>query len=169
MPSSRLQTVMATLKTNLAGWTVANGYNLTIANITLGIRPLETIKLFPEIGIEPTITEVIPRDDKRSAFDELTAVSISLAVSSYTEAVLDPASVDNLYTATENAAWDMRKFIATNWLTNNITGTPAWNVELSKNKFQLKRYAVHFSRHIVSCIDTEIIVRIRALDASFDD
>jgi len=172
MAQSRLESAIDTIVTQLKGITQAQGYRNTVKNVVRGIRPADLITDFPEVGIEIRRSIVSPLDKTglRQVYDEIAQVMIAGSVSAGTDATNSPEDMELLYDASESMIHDLKKKICTDILKSYLTNaTNAFNVELSSNELSFERYVIYGMPQTVAVVVAEFKIRIRALDASFDD
>ena len=170
MADSRLESAVDTIITQFKGITQAQGYRNTVKTVVRGIRPVDQIQDFPEVGVELGRSVVKPLDDRREVYDEIAQVIVAVAVSANTDAVQDASEIENIYNSSESMIHDLKKKICTDILTDYLTNaTNAFNVELSSNELAFERYVIYGLPQPVGVVTTEFRIRIRALDASFDD
>ncbi|MCI0706041.1 MAG: hypothetical protein L0Y80_00970 [Ignavibacteriae bacterium] len=169
MPS-RTELVMNDLVSEFQGVTIANGYRNDVKHVVRAIRPPQTMMEFPEIGIEFGKSEIVPKDDQRSLYDEIVEVTVVGVVAADLNAAQDPESANTLYDASESLAHDMRKKICTDILTKNINDAGnKWNVELSDNKLTVGRVMTLGAQRSTGTVKAQFKVRIRNVDPSFED
>ncbi|HEY4611421.1 MAG TPA: hypothetical protein VII11_00380 [Bacteroidota bacterium] len=169
MPS-RAEIVMNDLVAEFQAITTANGYRNDVKNVVKAIRPPQTIMEFPEIGIEFGNSDIAPKDDQRTLYDEIVEVNVVGFVAADLNAAQDPESANKLYDASESLAHDIRKKICADILTKKINDAAnTWNVELSENKLTVGRVMMLGAQRSIGLIEAQFKVRIRNLDSSFDD
>ena len=170
MANSRLESALDTIVTSLKGITQAQGYRNTVKNVVKGIRPVDMIADFPEIGIELGRSVIKPLNDARTVYDEIAQVIVAAAVSANTDATNSPEDMQNLYSSAESMVHDLKKKICTEILTDYVNdSTNKFNVEMSANELGFERYVIYGMPHTVAVVTTEFRLRVRALDESFDD
>ena len=169
MPS-RAEILMNDLAAEFQAVTIANGYRNDVKNVVKAIRPPQTIMEFPEIGVEFGSSEIIPKDDQRTLYDEIVEVNIVGVVAADLNAGQDPESANKLYEASESLAHDIRKKICADILTKKINDAGnKWNVELSENKLTVGRVMMLGAQRSTGTVKAQFKVRIRNLDSSFED
>jgi hypothetical protein len=161
---SRLEVALTQIISEFGLISTGAGYRTSPHQVIGSIRSYDQIQSFPEIGIELGDETLVTKDDAWTLFDQYVPVIVVGTVKCDTDVTVDAT---HLQLAVESLSHDMKRVIAT-IIRKYITLTNPWNIMPTK-EIKFVRVQGYGEKRNIGFVGVEFTIKIRNLDASFDD